>query len=239
MLFITMKKIILLPIFSLLFLMGVGCQQKALEQTNEEIDLLSSEAEQQIQPSVETGQKEDKIDEAVKEPLPKEQGVTLYKGSWFDVYYPSNFIAKPTKPISISTDIKIPGVAPRSEVITDEAYFVSNDGSVEFFVFSPLWAGDPKNYLIVAPNEELVNETIDEKREIDYPNQYGDEITRWVTIKAKDDSYYRSYISIYELVGTGSDVHHVFGIKYKDIESYEKYKESYINFKTSLRQYSD
>ena len=157
-----MKKISLLATLSFIILLGAGCSPEVLEQTKEENVLASSTAEEAQQQFVPETKKE--VVEENKEPSSQEQGVTLYKGSWFDIYYPSNFVARPTEPVNNATDLKIPGVAPRKEVITDEAYFVSNDGSVEFFVFSPLWAGDPKNYLIVASNEELVNETIDEKK---------------------------------------------------------------------------
>jgi len=59
-----------------------------------------------------------------------------------------------------------------------------------------------------------------------------------VTIKAKDGSYYRSFVSIKEQV-TPAVVHQVFGIKYSNKESYEYYKKAYLNFKGSLVQYSD
>ncbi|PIY93563.1 MAG: hypothetical protein COY69_01025 [Candidatus Magasanikbacteria bacterium CG_4_10_14_0_8_um_filter_32_14] len=146
--------------------------------------------------------------------------ITLYKGLWFDIEYPQNFSAKPT-------------------IKTDEAYFLSPDGTVEFFVYSPLWAGNPENYLTIAPTEELVDEKIEETKEAEQPGQYGDKITRFVTVKAKDGSYYRSFVSIKEQINTGSEIHHVFGIKYQDNTAYEKYRDSYITFKESLNQYSD
>lgn len=149
---------------------------------------------------------------------------TLYRGSYFDIKYPREFIAKPTEPVQ-----------------TDEAYFSSPDGAVEFFVFSPLWAGDPENYLEVAPTEEIVSEKTETGEAL--PNQLKDSerIIRWVTIKAKDESYYRSFVSIKEQVREdgGSELHHVFGIKYKDNETYEKYKDAYEAFKNSLEQYAD
>lgn len=126
----------------------------------------------------------------------------------------------------------------RFYVLTDEAYFTSSDERVEFFVFSPLWAGDPENYLEIAENEELVDEKIEEYFEVDDPSLVGDSRIRWVTVKAKDDSYYRSFVSKKEQIGV-SEIHHVFGIKYQDAKALEEYREEYEVFKESLVQYAD
>ena len=106
-------------------------------------------------------------------------------------------------------------------------------------MYSPLWSGKPETYLTIAPTEEVVSEKTEEVKESERPGQFGDRIVRWVTIKAKDGSYYRSFVSIKEQVGTGSDLHYVFGIKYQDNASYEKYREAYVAFKESLQQYAD
>ena len=139
-----------------------------------------------------------------------------HHGSWFDIKYPKEFIASP------------------ASGKTDEARFVSADGAVEFFIFSPLWGGDPIDYLKVAANEKLVNEKVEENGA-----ELKKQIIRWVTVKAKDGSYYRSFVSIKSQVDTGSDIHKVFGIKYKDNAAYEKYKADYLAFKKSLQQYAD
>lgn len=139
-----------------------------------------------------------------------------YNGNWFEIKYPKEFIATP------------------AAGKTDEAKFSSLDGSIEFFVFSPLWGGDPADYLKTGSNEELVNEKTEESGE-----NLQKQITHWETLKAKDGSYYRSFVSIKGQVGTGSDVHKVFGIKYKNNDTYEKYKDAYISFKKSLKQFSD
>lgn len=205
-----MKKIISLASLSLLLLLGAGCQ-------NQGRNTSPPPAVNELQTQTVPENKKQNTDETTTN---TEVGTTLYKGLWFDIEYPQNFSARPA-------------------VQTDEAYFLSPDGTVEFFVFSPLWAGDPENYLTIAPTEELVSEKTEEIKEAEKPGQYGDKITHWVTVKAKDGSYYRSFVSIREQINTGSEIHHVFGIKYKNDTAYQKYRDTYITFKESLRQYSD
>jgi len=151
----------------------------------------------------------------------------LYKATWFDIKYPSEFTPTPPEPTNNDTQE------------TTEVYFTSPDQTVEFFVFSPLWSGNPEKYLEIAPNEELIDEKTEEIKAENQPNQFGDKILYNATIKAKDGSYYRSLESIREQVNTGSDLHRVFGIKYKDNKSYEQHKQAYISFKNSLQQYAD
>ncbi|MFA7314383.1 MAG: hypothetical protein WC025_00425 [Candidatus Magasanikbacteria bacterium] len=208
-----MKKIISLASLSLFLLLGFGCQTQKQEQNT-----TLPPAVEELQTQTVSENKKQNTSETTNNPT--KVGVTLYKGLWFDIQYPQNFNATPTTQ-------------------TDEAYFLSPEGNVEFFVYSPLWSGTPKNYLTMASNEELVSEKIEETKASQQPRQYGDKITRWVTIKAKDGSYYRSFVSIKEQVDTGSELHHVFGIKYKDNTSYQKYRDDYITFKESLHQYSD
>jgi hypothetical protein len=155
--------------------------------------------------------------------------MSLYEGTWFDISYPSNFTASP-QPAEDSLN---------NRAQTDEAVFTSPDESVEFFVYSPLWSGEPKSYLEIKPSEELVDEETQVLTEAENPDQFGDKITRWVTIKAKDGSYTRSYVSKKAQVDTGSEVHHVFGIKYEDQDAYDRYKDAYQAFKESLIQYAD
>lgn len=208
-----MKKLSLITSLSVILLLGVGCQnlpQKQNSQLPNNNDVPNQEQATQ---------------------LPNTAEVALYRGSWFDVEYPKNFSPSPVSPTS--------NIAGNTQVLTDEAYFKSPNNAVEFFVYSPLWAGNPTNYLLIAPNEELVSEKTEEKKEVDNPRQYGDTITYWMTVKAKDDSYYRSLVSIKEQVGTGSELHHVFGIKYQNDVEYQRYVTDYINFKESLNQYSD
>ena len=151
---------------------------------------------------------------------------TRYYGKWFDIKYPNEFSANPTAPTDVYNGI--------THVQTDEARFKSPDSKVEFFIFSPLWAGDPIDYLKIPDSEIVLSDKSNESG-----NGLDKTITRQVTTKAKDGTYYRSFESIKEQVGSGSDLHHVFGIKYQDDEVYKKYRENYVAFKKSLRQYAD
>ena len=148
--------------------------------------------------------------------------VLLYRGAWFDIEYPSSFVVSPTEPVYESDGVAFVG--------TDEAYFTSPDGAVEFFVFSPQWSGDPETYLAVAENEEFVDEEVQED---------SGSIKTWVTLHDIDGAYYRSYVSQRVGVGTGSATHVVFGIKYRDYDVYTAYQEAYERFKDSLIQYAD
>lgn len=221
-----MNKINILALLPIFFLLGAGCQKQAQTRV---ISLPAAVDELQTQtvPEIEKQEKSEVKAQAKQ----KEVGTILYKGSWFDIKYPENFTASPTASTNVYNGQKY--------VQTDEATFTSPDGTVEFFVYSPLWSGNPETYLTISEKEEVVSEKNEEVKESERSGALGDRIVRWVTVKAKDGSYYRSFVSINEQVGTGSDVHHVFGIKYKDNASYEKYRDSYVAFKESLQQYAD
>jgi hypothetical protein len=64
---------------------------------------------------------------------------------------------------------------------------------------------------------------------------FDDEQIQWVTIKSSDNSYYRSF------VGNRNDgvLTRLFGIKYTNDAAYQKYRDAYIAFKNSLKQYID
>lgn len=222
-----MKKIILLVALYLLLFLGTGCQSQQIKDQVASLPPVVEDLQAQTAPE----SKKQEKDEVMISKKSTQVGTTLYRGSWFDLEYPQDFIAKPVTPTTVFNE--------QIYVQTDEAYFTSPDGNVEFFVYSPLSSGNPENYLNVASTEELVSEKTESIKESERPGQIGDRIVRWVTIKAKDGSYYRSFVSIKEQVGTGTDLHHLFGIKYHDNESYEKYREAYVAFKESLKQYAD
>jgi len=203
-----MKKIYIKVFFLFIILsLTVACQKPAAidDITIDEVDVDEVTVKQPI------------VEELVVDEITSDASTTLatYNGLWFEVKYPENFTASPSYQ-------------------ADEAYFLSPDQTVEFFVYSPQWTGNPENYLNVSPTEELVSESTD-----DTGTDYEHKVVKWATIKAKDGSYLRSYVSIKEQVGTGSDLHHVFGIKYKDEASYQKYTDAYIAFKDSLQQFAD
>lgn len=146
-----------------------------------------------------------------------------YAGNFFRIGYPKYFRASPLSPVDYFDDMI-------EYIVTDEATFTSRDGAVEFFVFSPLWGGDPINYLIQQPNEEVISRGEDTSKS-DHPlglSQY------WVTFEDKEGKYKRSYHSI-----VTHSTHHVFGFKYTTQEMYLKYKPAYLEFKKSLQQFSD
>jgi len=138
-----------------------------------------------------------------------------FKGAYFEVQYPPGFKARKSLP-SNSFEGK-----------HDSAFFTATDGSVEFYVFSPLWNGKPEDIEPDLRSEEIVSQDV---------NGNGHLKVRRVTVKAKDNSYLRSFE---DTENTETNNRRVFGIKYKDRNTYEKYREQYLIFKKSLKQFSD
>jgi len=148
-----------------------------------------------------------------------------FKGTMFDVEYPEGFIASPTQPTFELEGVEL--------VDTDEAYFASPDSSVIFFVYSPQWSGFPENYMQKRVNEVLVDENKSEEKD-----GYETTITESASFKDSSGLYHRAYVSITTDMD-GSETKKVFGIQYKDQESYDLYREAYKKFKKSLNQYAD
>jgi hypothetical protein len=151
-----------------------------------------------------------------------------YNGDWFKISYPYDFIANP--PVAVG----------RFRAETDEAKFTSPDGSAEFFVYSPQWSGEPTNYLSAAPNETVLSNqsSVDTNSKAIFGYPYR--VTRYITFAAKDGSYKRSAVSIKTgFPNQEANFHLVFGIKYKDQASYDRYLQKYLDFKASLVQYAD
>ncbi len=146
-------------------------------------------------------------------------------GNWFEISYPADFSSNPSGPIEVWEGIEY--------IETDEATFVSENGEVEFFVFSPQWSGEPKDYLIAKENEEILDEKIEEKSSESYSKTKLE-----IIFKDKADAYTRKAESTREFLGD-SELHLVFGIKYKNTEVYDKYQKAYEDFKTSLIQFAD
>jgi hypothetical protein len=108
----------------------------------------------------------------------------------------------------------------------DSAFFSAPDGSVEFYIFSPLWNGEPKEIEQKA-TEEIVAQTNEEKAGVK---------VRRMTLKAKDGSYTRSFE---DRENTKTNNRTTFGIKYKDQAAYDQYKPDYLNFKQSWKAWAD
>ncbi len=148
-----------------------------------------------------------------------------YAGNLFEVRYPTDFT---------------PSIAMKHQgqwyyAPTDEATFLSPDKEVAFFIYSPHWGGEPKNYHKVVENEVLVSKEIKHSR----LGKHQSTTVTYVALRDKQRRYYRSYaykVSCYVNDDGSQDscVATTFGIRYKDKEAYNKYKKAYIQFKKSL-----
>lgn len=149
---------------------------------------------------------------ATDEPRTPARGVTTFEdGMSFTIDYPSDFTAIP----GLGRDVD-----PNDPV--SSASFRSPDGSVEFYVYSPLWNGEPTDF---SPPEGT--KVVEERT--------GDRVVRRATWKMPggmtrsfEDTEYPS-----------TNTRRTFGIAYRDRASYEKWRPAYLAFKASLRQFAD
>jgi hypothetical protein len=137
-----------------------------------------------------------------------------FEGSFFDINYPSNFTATQCK----------------NADRCDEVTVTSPDKLVSFYVFAPQWNGDPDMQLL--PTEKEVSRVVT----VNKKGTMNEETVTQITYVAKDGSYTRSFydVEIKEL-----NVRTTFGIKYKNMAAYNKYKAQYLAFKKSLGHYAD
>lgn len=140
---------------------------------------------------------------------------STYKGAWFDIEYPSDFKAENSQKSSTSSE----GY--------DSAIFTSQDGKVQFYVFSPQWSGEPTDISLDKNNEEQIDFSEEKKGDIT--------IKRWL-IEANNGSYHRAYE---ETIDKLSNTNKVFGIIYSPDHYKDEYREEYLHFKKSLKQYAD
>jgi len=154
-----------------------------------------------------------------------------YNGSWFSVKYPRNFKAAPTEPTDTFTEDRFgePIEPPYTFVRAEEATFTSPDGKVEFFIYSPLWGGEPESYLLTAANEKIISDTTKKDKDPSWGRTH-----RWVSFEDKNGKYKRAF---HHMKTENTSL--VFGIKYADQVSYDTYKEDYLAFKGSLMQFAD
>ncbi len=138
---------------------------------------------------------------------------STYNGAYFDIQYPSSFKVRP---------------ALKGDDGYDSVFFTSPDGAVEFYVFSPMWNGDPSEDIAINLAEEVYKAQKQEEKN-------GKKV-RWVTIIAKNKAYTRSYVDTQDTI---SNTRLVFGIKYHNQKAYNKYRPAYLKFKKSLKQYAD
>ena len=137
-----------------------------------------------------------------------------YEGAWFEIRYPPGFRVRPSQPSASANGY-------------DSAFFFSNDGTVEFYVFAPQWNGMAQDIEIDATTETLVSQNV---------TRSGNKRIRRVTIRAQDGSYLRSYEDTEDVV---TNTRKIFGIKYVNAAAYNRYRQSYVTFKASLVQFAD
>ena len=136
-----------------------------------------------------------------------------FDGAWFEIKYPSTFIAKGSLNSMTSDGF-------------ESAVFKSPDNLVEFYIFSPQWSGDAMD-ITIKTTEKLASKK---------SQKIGDVEIIWWTISAKDGSYSRSYQEKFNRLENSN---WIIGIKYKNSSSLEKYKKEYSSFKSSLKQFAD
>ena len=149
------------------------------------------------------------------------EGCKTYKGAWFQIEYPEDFTAKPSLRSSSAKGY-------------DSAFFVSPDKSVEFYVFSPQWNGQPSDIQLNTKTEEVVSDKTDNVP--DTSQKVGTKSVRRYTIAAKDKSYLRSYV---DTENKQVNYRFVIGLKYPDIDVYREFQDKYKNFVKSLKQFAD
>jgi len=142
-----------------------------------------------------------------------------YRGPWFDIDYPASF-----RPVGYD---RAPGSDDYDE---DGMRFRSPDGAAVFYVYSPLWGGDPA-WPTVWPGE-----TVLERTSRDEGNGIERKHLTWVTVVGPRDEYSRAWL---ELQQPELNVKYYFGIRYDSMAAYDRWRDEYSRFKDSLVQYSD
>jgi len=141
----------------------------------------------------------------------------LFQGAWFSVRYPVTFRVSPSQRSATG-----PGY--------DSAFFTAPDRSVQFYVFSPQWNGEPRDCQLDSRREVLVDEHVEVGR-----RPHGTTTARQVTVRARDRSYERSWVDM----ATPENTRLVFGIRYRNAAALKAYRPQYLAFKKSLAQSAD
>lgn len=156
---------------------------------------------------------------------PPSENWKLYSGAWFDVTYPATFRAVPVQ----KSETSFEGF--------DSARFVSPSGDVEFYVYSPQWAGHASALDIDPHRERITSQKISTT---DYQCGNFRETNAikdtWLCIVALDKSYVRFVHHHSDHIQNGDLV---FGITCKDMSTYSRYRNDYRKFRDSLVQYAD
>lgn len=135
-----------------------------------------------------------------------------HKGQWFDIKYPPGFKVTPR-------DVDAYGHH-------DGASFVSLDGQVEFYVYSPRFQGD--SWWMKRRSGETLG-GLSTEQSAKFTVRYG-------TFRGPRGKYSRSYADV---TNKTDGSRHVFGIRYNSQTAYQKYRPRYLVFKGSLVQYAD
>jgi hypothetical protein len=138
-----------------------------------------------------------------------------YSGAWFQISYPADFSVRP----SMKSATSVKGY--------DSVYFISPDKSLELYVFSPQWNGNPLDIQINHDTEVLSSQDKKTNNGI---------TTNKMIINAKDNSYQRIIIDTED---KNLNTSKIFGVKYRNQEVYEKYKGIIQKFIKSLTQLGD
>jgi hypothetical protein len=144
----------------------------------------------------------------------KKSDSLTYKGAWFEIDYPKSFTVKPSIPSSTPD-------------LFDSAFFISPDQKVKFYVFSPQWSGDATDISLNSKTEVEKDTRTETKNGMKH---------KWYTYESKDATKLRSYQETTNEEGTTKLI---IGIEYSDRESYKKYKDDYLKFKKSIKQFAD
>ena len=144
-------------------------------------------------------------------------GWLTYMGAWFKVDYPASFSV-----VNRQASSSFPGHY-------EAASFVSPDGLVEFYVFSPQWQGESEWVKPLAGEREVDRST----------EESESRCVTHVTLVGPDESYRRSWVEVVELLDGEPNTNHVLGIKYASPAAHDKHRRLYLRFKASLVQYAD
>ncbi len=136
-----------------------------------------------------------------------------YQGSSYNIEYPQSFTTLPSMKSSGANGY-------------DSSFFKSPDGRVFFYICSAQWIADCSDIKINKSTEVLASER--------RPKTMG-KLTRLYTIRAKDNSYLRSYQEVKSVSGY---TRWVVGLKYQDEEALEQYRPEYLRFKESFRPFA-
>lgn len=140
-----------------------------------------------------------------------------YRGKSFKVSYPPGW--------------KTQTLGAKSPKESDAATFTAPDGTMQLYVFSPQWDGEPPAIAMDAAKETETARKSEPGKSSGVPGTFT-----WHTITAKDKSYTRTYQTF---KGKEEPIHWVIGMKYANEAALTKHRADYARFKGSLEQYAD